>query len=45
MGSYSHKEKRKEKRNEAAAKCKSVREQHPILPDTPGDLTSPSKYF
>jgi len=28
-----------------SAKCKSVRKQHTILPDTQGDLTSPSKYF
>ena len=28
-----------------SAKCKSVRKQHSILPDTPGDLTSASKYF
>jgi len=28
-----------------SAKCKSVRKQHAILPDTPGDLTSASKYF
>ena len=28
-----------------SAKRKSVRKQHAILPDTPGDLTSASKYF
>ena len=28
-----------------SAKCKSVWKQHAILPDTPGDLTSASKYF
>jgi len=28
-----------------SAKCNSVRKPHPILPDTPGDLTSASKYF
>jgi len=28
-----------------SAKCKSVRKQHATLPDTPGDLTSASKYF
>jgi len=28
-----------------SAKCKSVRKPHAILPDTPGDLTSSSKYF
>jgi hypothetical protein len=27
------------------AKCKSVQKQHAILPDTLGDLISPSKYF
>jgi hypothetical protein len=30
---------------DASAKCKSVRKQHAILPDSPGDLTSASKYF
>jgi hypothetical protein len=29
----------------SSAKCKSVWKQHAILPDTPGDLTSASKYF
>jgi len=28
-----------------SAKCKSVRKQHTILQDTPGDLTIVSKYF
>ena len=28
-----------------SAKCNSVRKPHAILPDTPGDLTSASKYF
>ena len=29
----------------SSAKCNSVRKPHAILPDTPGDLTSTSKYF
>jgi hypothetical protein len=29
----------------ASAKCKSVRKQYAVLPDTPGDLTGASKYF
>jgi len=29
----------------SSAKCNSVRKPHRILPDTPGDLTSASKYF
>jgi len=29
----------------SSAKCNSVQKPHAILPDTPGDLTSASKYF